>query len=92
MNDKIKEILWKHIGTVNSFIDDNGHNRFDDCVKELSNCIEEHYNRLEEWAKERKKHIEDDIIPEDITSIDPEAIYGYNKALDDLLSFIAKNK
>lgn len=33
--DKIQEILLKHIGTVNSFIDDNGYNRFRDCVEAL---------------------------------------------------------
>lgn len=84
MNDKIKEILWKHTGTVNSFIDDNGHNRFDDCVKELSTCIEEHYDKLEEWAKENAKDAEVE------TGL---GWYGEKMvSLDDLLSFIDKNK
>lgn len=37
----IEEILKKHISNVNSFVDENGHNRFMDCVKELENLHDE---------------------------------------------------
>lgn len=32
---EIKKILLSHIGTVNSFVDDDGHNHFMDVVDEL---------------------------------------------------------
>ena len=39
MNSQVEEILKKHIATVNSFLDENGHNRFIECVEELTQLI-----------------------------------------------------
>ena len=35
MNSRVEEILKKHITTINSFLDENGHNRFTECVEAL---------------------------------------------------------
>lgn len=35
METQIRNIILGHIGSVNSFVDENGHNHFNDCVKDL---------------------------------------------------------
>lgn len=45
MNTQVEEILKKHITTVNSFLDENGHNRFTECVEALTSLIQQEKER-----------------------------------------------
>ena len=37
--EKIEEIILKHIGSVNSFVDESGHNHFEECAKEIADTL-----------------------------------------------------
>lgn len=50
MNSQVEEILKKHITTVNSFLDENGHNRFIECVEELTQLITSREQEIREEA------------------------------------------
>lgn len=63
---KVYDILRKHTGTVNSFVDDTGHNHFTECVEEIEKSVTKEKIKLlksilANVSDETQQNVEDEL-------------------------------